>query len=94
MRKGKAYLFLYLSSRRLLQAFGRAEAPVVAFKVRPAFTFELYDLTRRKVRKAGWTVTCPYFFPISSVEPARPSQEASFLLIKVPSVVSIRRTSS
>ena len=33
-----------------------------------------------------------YFFPISSVEPASPSHEASFLPIKVPSVVSINRT--
>ena len=32
-----------------------------------------------------------YFFPISSVEPARPSQDASFFSIKAPSVVSISR---
>ena len=31
---------LQLSSRRLLQAFSRAEAPVAAFNARPAFAFD------------------------------------------------------
>ena len=53
-------------SRKFLQASGRAEAPVVAFNVCPAFAFDLYDLTWRKVRKANWTVSkistcCPRF---------------------------------
>ena len=36
-----------MSSRRRLQAFGRAEAPTSALKVRPAFAFELYGLALR-----------------------------------------------
>ena len=37
---------LQLSSRRLLSAFGRAEAPVVASELRPVFSSELdrYEL--------------------------------------------------
>ena len=37
----------YLSSRRLLSAFGRAEAPIVALDMRPAFSFALNHLALR-----------------------------------------------
>jgi hypothetical protein len=43
-------------SRKLLQAFGRAEASTPALNVRPAFAFEMYDLAQRQGAKADWTV--------------------------------------
>jgi hypothetical protein len=36
--------------RRRLSAFGQAQGPVVEFKARPAFAFELYDLALRSKR--------------------------------------------
>ena len=35
-----------------------------------------------------------HFFPVSNADPLKPSHFASFLFINIPSVVSIRRTSS
>jgi hypothetical protein len=49
--------YLYLSSRKRLQAFGRAEAPAVGFNLRPAFALKLHDLAQRTAGKVDWTVT-------------------------------------
>ena len=65
------FVFQSLFSRKRLQASGRAEAPVIALKARPAFAFpvetlkvrpafafafELYYLTQRQATQACWTV--------------------------------------
>jgi hypothetical protein len=38
------------------EAAVQSQAPVDAFNLRPAFALKLYDLTRRRLRKADWTV--------------------------------------
>ena len=49
----------WLSSRKRLYAFGRAEAPAVAFNALPAFVFELYDLARRQAAKRAGQLQFP-----------------------------------
>ena len=46
--------FVPVQSQAPIQVRGRAQAPTPAFNPKPAFAFEIYDISQRK---ADWTVT-------------------------------------